>query len=241
MVLSEIVEGLIAWTFELIRIYGPYSVFLAVLLEELLLPIPAPLVIMGAAFILVPANLAFWDAVREIFLLIVIPASIASTIGSFFTYGIGYYGGRPVIMKFQKRITLKWLDIQNMEKIFEKNKKTWTTIAVLRAIPFFPVAFVSLISGVLRLSWKKYAAATFVGSVPRTLILGIIGWELGSAYVTFAKRLSALESILTLVVLALIIYVLYTYRHKYAHHVHNYRNKIFSKKNKTGEDFTTTP
>ena len=232
MVLAELFEGLIAWTFALIQAYGPYSVFFAVILEEVLIPIPSPLVIMGAAFILIPADLAFWDAVREIFFVIVIPASIASTIGSFFTYGIGYYGGRPLITKFQKFLGISWLQIEKTEKRFEKGKKVWTTIAILRAIPFFPIALVSLTSGVLRLSWKKYAVATFLGSIPRTFVLGIIGWEVGSTYVALASRLNQIENILVVVVLAAIVYVLYRYRHKYKHHLNIYRNVGSSKKKK---------
>src|SRR3989338_9959921 len=112
MVLAELFEGLIAWTFALIQAYGPYSVFFAVILEEVLIPIPSPLVIMGAAFILIPADLAFWDAVREIFFVIVIPASIASTIGSFFTYGIGYYGGPPLAPKLPKIFCTSWLGVE---------------------------------------------------------------------------------------------------------------------------------
>jgi len=71
---------------------------------------------------------------------------------------------------------------------------------------------------VLRLSWKKYALATFIGSIPRTFILAIIGWQLGSAYISIASRLSELESLLAVVVIAAIAYGLYRYRHKYAHH-----------------------
>ena len=218
MVFSEILDGLVQWILVMIQAYGPYSVFVAVILEEVLIPIPSPLVIMGAAFILIPANLAFWDAIREIFFVIVVPASIASTIGSFFTYGIGYYGGRPLVTKFQKFLGVNWVDIQKKEKQFEKGKKVWTTIALLRAIPFFPIAIVSLTAGVLRLSWKKYALATFIGSIPRTFILAIIGWQLGSAYISIASRLSELESLLAVVVIAAIAYGLYRYRHKYAHH-----------------------
>ncbi|MBS3051288.1 MAG: VTT domain-containing protein [Candidatus Aenigmarchaeota archaeon] len=207
MVFSEILDGLVQWILVMIQAYGPYSVFVAVILEEVLIPIPSPLVIMGAAFILIPANLAFWDAIREIFFVIVVPASIASTIGSFFTYGM-----------FQKFLGVNWVDIQKKEKQFEKGKKVWTTIALLRAIPFFPIAIVSLTAGVLRLSWKKYALATFIGSIPRTFILAIIGWQLGSAYISIASRLSELESLLAVVVIAAIAYGLYRYRHKYAHH-----------------------
>ncbi len=228
MVLSDLLSNLVSWILTLIQTYGAYSVFIAVMLEEVLIPIPSPLVIMGASFILIPAELAFWDAIQQIFFVIVIPASIASTIGSFFTYGIGYYGGRPVITKFHRFLGISWLDIRKKEKQFEKGRKVWTTIAVLRAIPFFPIALVSLTSGVLRLSWKKYALATFIGSLPRTFILGIVGWQLGSAYATLAEKLSLVENALAVIIILAIVYALYRYRHKYVHHA----RRIFRAKNK---------
>src|SRR3989338_2256504 len=116
MVLAELFEGLIAWVLTLIQAYGPYSVFFAVILEEVLIPIPSPLVIMGAAFILIPADIAFWEGIWRIFLIIVIPASIASTIGSFFCYGIGYYGGRRLINRFQRFLGISWIDVEKREK-----------------------------------------------------------------------------------------------------------------------------
>src|SRR3989338_5188535 len=226
MVFSEMLDGVVQWILVMIQAYGPYSVFVAVILEEILIPIPSPLVIMGAGFILIPAQLAFWDAMREIFFIIVIPASIASTIGSFFTYGIGYYGGRPLITKFQRFLGVNWVDIEKREKQFEKGRKVWISIAILRAIPFFPIAIVSLTSGVLRLSWKKYALATFIGSIPRTFILAVVGWKLGSAYVSFAGRLSEIESVLAVIVVAGIAFALYRYRHKYADHAKRFLKSV---------------
>ena len=64
MVFSEMLDGVVQWILVMIQAYGPYSVFVAVILEEILIPIPSPLVIMGAGFILIPAQLAFWDAMR---------------------------------------------------------------------------------------------------------------------------------------------------------------------------------
>ncbi|HLD39059.1 MAG TPA: VTT domain-containing protein [archaeon] len=228
MVFSEILSGLVAWVLSFVHAYGAFSVFIVVILEELLLPVPSPLVIMGASFILIPSDIAFWDAVSRIFFNIVIPASIASTIGSFFAYGIGYFGGRRLVMKFHKFLRISWETVEIQEKKMEKGNKVWVTIAVLRAIPFFPIAIVSLSAGVLRLSWKKYAVATFIGSIPRTFILGLVGWELGSAYVSIAGKLNMLEQIVTVIVVVAIIYMLYRYRHKYADH---YR-RIFSRQNK---------
>ena len=139
MVFSELLRDINTWAFALIETYGLYSVFLAVIMEELLLPVPAPLVIMGAAFLLVPATLGFWDAMKEIFLLIVIPASIASVVGAFLTYQIGYHGGRPVVERV--RTYVRWLDLEKMENALATGKKVWPTIIVLRAIPFFPIVF----------------------------------------------------------------------------------------------------
>src|SRR3989304_3974586 len=99
MVLSEILNGLIVWSLDLIRAFGPWSVFFVVILEEVLIPIPSPLVLMGAGFLLVPAGIPLTDALWQIFLIVMLPASIASTIGSFFAYGIGYYGGKPAVKK----------------------------------------------------------------------------------------------------------------------------------------------
>ena len=228
MVFSEILSGLVVWVLSFIHAYGAFSVFIVVILEELLLPVPSPLVIMGASFILIPSDIAFWDAASRIFFTIVIPASIASTIGSFFAYGIGYFGGRKLVMKFHKFLRISWATVEAQEKKLEKGNKVWVTIAILRAIPFFPIAIVSLSAGVLRLSWKKYAVATFIGSIPRTFILGLVGWELGSAYVIIAGKLNMLEQIVTVIVVVAIIYALYRYRHKYAHHY----KRIFSKREK---------
>ncbi|MEK6887962.1 MAG: VTT domain-containing protein [Candidatus Aenigmatarchaeota archaeon] len=226
---SEILSGLVTWVLSIIHAYGAFSVFIVVILEELLLPVPSPLVIMGASFILIPPDIAFWDAMSRIFFTIVIPASIASTIGSFFAYGIGYFGGRRLVTKFHKFLRISWATVEAQEKKLEKGRKTWITIAILRAIPFFPIAIVSLSAGVLRLSWKKYAVATFIGSIPRTFILSLVGWELGSAYVTIAGKLNLMENILTVIVVIAIIYALYRYRHKYTHHY----KRIFSRsKNK---------
>ena len=224
--LSEAFSALVTWSVAFIHAYGSYSVFMIVILEEVLVPIPSPLVIMGAGFILIEPGLALWDAAVKVFFVIAIPASIASTIGSFFVYGIGYFGGKPLIKKLNRFIGLSWQDVRREEKRIEKGKRIWTTIALLRAVPFFPIALVSLTSGVLRLDRKKYALATFIGSIPRTFILGMVGWTVGSEYTVIAGKLNAMESILALVIIIIAAYVLHRYRHKYVHHYHRIRSRL---------------
>jgi len=218
MVFSEIFVDLITWAFGLVHTYGVWSVFFVVILEELLIPIPSPLVIMGAGFLIIPAGVTLQQAAWNAFWLVALPASIASTIGSFFTYGIGYYGGKPLVTKLRRFTGVSWKDIKKAEKRLEKGKKVWLTIAVLRAIPLFPIAIVSLAAGVLRLSWKKYAVATFIGSIPRTFILALVGWWIGGEFVVLANKLSIIENILWVAVAVFIVYLFYRSRHRYMHH-----------------------
>lgn len=229
MVFSEILEGVINWSMAFIQAYGPYSVFLVVILEEVLIPIPSPLVIMGAGFILIPANITFQQAAWQTFWIIVVPASIASTIGSFFTYFIGFYGGKPAVSKMHKFLGFGWAEVEKAEKRFKDKKSTWITITLLRAIPFFPIAIVSLTAGVLRLNKWKYATATFIGSIPRTFILGMLGWYFGSAYITLAKQLNVLEDFLVLGVVIVALYILYRFRHKYIKHANKLKNNVLDK------------
>lgn len=226
MVFSNIVESTLQWAIAFIQAYGPWSVFIVVLLEELFLPIPSPLVIMGAGYALIPASLSLREAAVDVVWIIVIPASIASTIGSFFAYFIGYYGGKAAVVKFQKFLGFGWKEVEKAEKRFEDKKSTWITIAVLRAIPFFPVTVVSLAAGVLRLNKWKYALATFIGSVPRVFVLGLIGWYFGPSYGVVANKLNLIENGLLIIAVLIVIYLLYRLRSRYISHAKNVVKKI---------------
>ena len=220
MVFSNIVESTLQWAIAFIQAYGPWSVFIVVLLEELFLPIPSPLVIMGAGYALIPASLSLQQAAVDVVWIIVIPASIASTIGSFFAYFIGYYGGKAAVVKFQKFLGFGWNEVEKAEKRFEDKKSTWIMIAVLRAIPFFPVTVVSLAAGVLHLNKWKYALATFLGSIPRVFVLGLVGWYFGPSYTVVANKLNLIENGLFLVAILVIIYLLYRLRSMYLPRAH---------------------
>jgi len=56
------VEDLVSWTLEAIKNLGGFGVFIGVLLESIIAPIPSPLVIMAAGFILIPAGIPVPEA-----------------------------------------------------------------------------------------------------------------------------------------------------------------------------------
>ncbi|MDP2864959.1 MAG: hypothetical protein Q8O90_01815, partial [Elusimicrobiota bacterium] len=68
------------WILELIKTHGPASVFIGVIIESVIAPIPSPVIIMGAGAILIPATLPAGPALWDIARFIVLPGALASTL-----------------------------------------------------------------------------------------------------------------------------------------------------------------
>ena len=174
------------WIIDSIRAYGPWSVFVGVIIESVIVPIPSPLIIMGAGFLLISAELSFLQAFAPIMLQIVLPGSIASTLGAYIGYGIGYIGGKPLVERLQNFLGFSWSDVEAMEHRFREGQVN-TSLFFLRALPIFPLSVISAAAGLLRLPIRQFTLWTFYGSIPRCLFLGYLGCGLGEPYQAMAK------------------------------------------------------
>lgn len=188
------------WIMEGIRAWGPWAVFAGVIIESVIVPIPSPLIIMGAGFVLISAELKFFEALMPILLQIVLPGSIASTVGAYIGYAIGFLGGKPMIDRWKNFLGFSWSDIEAMEKRFQGGKAN-TSIFFLRALPIFPLSVISGAAGVLRLPLKEFSLWTFYGTIPRCLLLGYLGWGLGETYQGMAKGIDRAESIVSALII----------------------------------------
>jgi len=194
---------IVNWIMESIRAYGPWSVFIGVIIESVIVPIPSPLIIMGAGFVLISADLKFFEALGPIVLQIVLPGSIASTLGAYIGYGIGYFGGKPMIDRWKGFLGFSWGDVEAMERRF-KDSGIKASIFFLRAVPIFPLSVISAAAGLLRLPLKPFSLWTFYGTIPRCLLLAYLGWGLGETYHGIAKGIDRVESIVSgLLILAI--------------------------------------
>lgn len=192
------------WIMDSIRAYGPWSVFIGVIIESVIVPIPSPLIIMGAGFVLISADFRFFEALTPILLQIVLPGSIASTLGAYIGYGIGYYGGKPMIDRWKGFLGFSWSDVEAMEKRF-KSSGVKASIFFLRALPIFPLSVISAAAGLLRLPVKQFSLWTFYGTIPRCLLLAYLGWGLGETYQGIAKGIDRAESIISALLIILIL------------------------------------
>lgn len=185
---------------ESIRAHGAWSVFIGVIIESVIVPIPSPLIIMGAGFVLISAELSFAQALLPIVLQIVLPGSIASTLGGYIGYAIGYFGGKPMVDRWEKFLGFGWQDVEALERRFQSGQVN-TLIFFLRALPIFPLSVISAAAGLLRLPLGQFSLWTFYGTVPRCLLLGYLGWGLGEAYQGIAKGIDKAEGIVSAILI----------------------------------------
>ena len=188
------------WIMESIRAYGPWSVFIGVIIESVIVPIPSPLIIMGAGFILISPELGFIDALVPILLLIVLPGTVASTLGAYIGYGIGYFGGKALVERWQGFLGFSWSDVEAMERRFRAGQVN-TSIFFLRALPIFPLSVISAAAGLLRLPLRQFSLWTFYGTIPRCLFLGYLGWGLGETYQAIANNIDKAETIVSVMLI----------------------------------------
>ena len=191
------------WILELIRSHGILAVILGVVIETIIVPIPSPLILMFAGFVLIPKGTfmtVFWSA-----LWISVVAGLAQTIGSYMLFFIGYYGGQPVLEIYEKYHGVSWKEINTFQKKFSKGRKEDFTLFVLRALPIMPLSVVSLVAGVMEMNVKRYSIATFFGVVPRNLLLALLGFSLKGGYEALAHKIDYAETIMTVILVLLII------------------------------------
>lgn len=187
------IESLISYLHIHIIPLGAMGVFIAALVQEIFPPIPSALVILASGFIFL-TGINGLDALLIIFFKISIPAAIGITLGSLLIFALSYLLGKPFIDRYGKLIGIFWFDIEKLEKWMERGIRDDMIIFISRAIPIIPSIVIGASAGLLRLPLRTYIISSFLGSLVRSFILGILGWQIGNLYVKYSLVISRLEN-----------------------------------------------
>jgi membrane-associated protein len=155
--------------------------------------IEGPMVMVLAGFLVKLNYLSFWP----VYFLLMAGDLIADTAW----YAIGYYGARPIVLKYGKFFGITKDSLKRTERIFKKHQNK---ILFLSKITMgFGFALVVLVTaGISRISFKKYITFNFLGQFIWTGFLMGIGYLFGGVYVTLNRDLQ-LASIISFIVLIL--------------------------------------
>jgi len=211
-------ENLVNTTTQIIQRFGFWGVFSAGIIEQIIVPIPSPIVPMGGGFFLVRKQTLSLAVFKDVVLKVALPFSLGSTLGATMAFLIAFKGAFWLINRLENFFGFNWNDIQNLKKKFFKGKPTDELIIfTLMAIPVVPSVLVSATCGAIQIPLAEFYLYTFLGLATRGIILGFLGWLFGETYLSAAQGFNKAENIvlfLTGLILIILLAVGYKKRDK---------------------------
>ena len=150
--------------------YG--TIWLLMLLESTVIPVPSELVVSPAAYHAAGGNLNIW--------LVILFATIGADCGATINYLAGYYLGRPLIYRFAnskwgKLCLLNQQKVEHSEKYFYDHGMVATITG--RLIPGIR-HLISIPAGLSKMKYWQFLLYTTLGAAPWNSILAALGWYL---------------------------------------------------------------
>jgi len=185
---------------------GALAVFLGCILEQIIVPIPASLIVITTSIITLQGVPLSFNSLGILLIKIVIPASLGTTIGSLFYYYLSYKLGKPFIERTRRYLGVSMEDVANFEKKFNESRFDDLSIFLARCIPLIPSIVINLFCGLIKYDIKKYFLTTFFGTMVQIFGWGILAWLSGNIYLELEGQLSKLGYIVTLIIIFLALY-----------------------------------
>lgn len=131
--------------------------------------------------------------------------TIGYTLGSLAGWGIGAYGGRPLLEERGRWLHLDRAKLDRADRWFDR----WGDWAVFlgRLTPLVR-SFISIPAGVVRMPIVRYTVLTFLGSAIWCFGIAGAGWALGSSYEHFHHDFAYVEYAVLVAVLLLIAWLI---------------------------------
>lgn len=167
-----------------------WFVFIGAIAEEIVAPIPSPLVMMLAG------SIAASQKESLLFLgFLALIGAFSKTIGSTIIYVISDKAEDFIISKFGRFLGVSHNDTEGIGKFLGKGKRDNIVIFLMRAIPLMPTAPVSVIAGLIKVNIKTYIIYTFLGLIVRNAIYLFLGYSSLGALESLNEGFSSLENI----------------------------------------------
>lgn len=109
---------------------------------------------------------------------------VADVVGDVIMYAQGRWGGKPAVERWGHYFRIKPEIIGKLEKHFQNHPGK--TLVVGKISHFFggPVL---IAAGMARMRFSKFLWFNFLGTLPKSLVLLLVGFYFGRAYATFDK------------------------------------------------------
>jgi len=177
--------------------YGYWAVGVALLLENAGIPMP------GETMLLLASFMAYSQHDLKLSWIIVV-ATLAATLGDNLGFALGYFGGRPLLARYQSLFRLKQSTLDRGEQLFARYGPA--TIFFARFV-FGMRIIAGPMAGVLRMAWKRFLIFNFLGAVLWVSVIASLGYFFGRHWDRMENALKRFDiAIVIVVVIAILVW-----------------------------------
>ena len=164
------------WFLDVIDTIGYVGIFLAMLIEGIITPIPSEVIMPFAGYLAAEG--------RFNIVLVILVGSFGAMLGSTVAYYLGYVLGRGFIRRYGKYFGLKEEHIDRAHEWFKK----WGSPAIFigHSLPGTR-SFISIPAGIAKMDIRKFMIFTFAGAMVWNTFLALLGFYLGEKVFDLAE------------------------------------------------------
>jgi membrane protein DedA with SNARE-associated domain len=204
-VLSAITDALTT----LVGDHGIYAVFILMLIDAIF-PAASEIVMVYAGAVAAGAFagqsvVLFGHEIQSdgwAYFAMAMAGTLGYVVGSILGWGIGYYGGRPLIESRGRFLHLTPENIHRADQWFERFGDL--AVAISRITPVIR-SFISIPAGVVRMPLGRYTLLTIPGSALWAFGIAAVGYYLGSKWETFHHDFRYAEYVVVAAIVAVIV------------------------------------
>lgn len=206
--LTQLTNTLITLITNLYVSTGLIGIIVAMAIESACIPLPSEVIMPLAGIMFASGKLLPGMNFIVGLVLIALAGSVGSLIGSIVAYGVGYSGGRPLMLKYGRYLLISQHDANKADAFFRR----WgsATAFFSRLLPVVRT-YISLPAGIARMPFGKFCIYTLLGSFPWCLLLAYVGTIIGGNLAALEPIFRSLDIVILIVLVALV--ALYIWRH----------------------------
>jgi membrane protein DedA with SNARE-associated domain len=177
-------------------------------IESCCIPLPSEIVMPLAGIMIASGRILHGTNSTVSLLLVALAGAVGCLIGSIVAYGIGYSGGRPLMLKYGRYLLISQHDADKADAFFQR----WgsATAFFSRLLPVVRT-YISLPAGIAKMPFVQFCIYTFLGSFIWSILLAYVGVQLGNNLSALSPIFHSLDVVILVVLVILV--ALYVWRH----------------------------
>jgi membrane protein DedA with SNARE-associated domain len=196
--MASLFLGLTEWILAVVRALGYPGIFLLMVIEGILTPIPSEFIMPFAGSLAARGELNAF--------LVVIVGTAGAAIGNLVAYKIGAHVGRPLIARYGRFIALGEDDLAWAESWFQRYGDAGVLLG--HAVPGIR-SIISFPAGIGRMRLRNFLAYSTLGAAVWNSVLVVSGYYLLDGWIVFAETTENVDVYVVLAALAGIVGYVY--------------------------------